>query len=69
MAHTLNTLSIERAREIVLDHGHKVSFTDEGVLMGGILYSMKQEDGSFVTGYDWTPVPLNIHALRDWLGY
>ena len=57
------------ARALVLDHGHLVDETPEGVLMGGILWGKREEDGTYTTGYDWSPVPLDLPGLRDWLGY
>jgi hypothetical protein len=59
----------QRAEQIVLDHGHLAYVDEAGTLMGGILYSQRQADDSVVTGIEWTPVPLDLPALRDWLGY
>lgn len=61
------TLTKEQAEYVVKEHGHLTKIDpDTGVLMGGILCLWVHTGESSI---DWSPVPLNVAALRDWLGY
>ena len=60
------TLTSEQAERIVREHGHETLTHPSGVLMGGILgVNVHTKE----VGLDWSPVPLNVPDLRDWLGY
>jgi hypothetical protein len=63
---TTNTLTQVEAEALVLAHGHETKVDESGVLMGGIVCAWIHTGKVEV---EWTPVPLNVSDLRNWLGY